>query len=131
MACGERRSGKLTGLCALLLTATACASPAHAATVEITTGKYANTVEIIKGKMSRVDGQTFLVVGVKNVGTKELEGVLFECGYYNGNELVASSTSGFENILPGQTAFGTTGSGDETPVTRVVCRVSDVVEKSM
>jgi hypothetical protein len=113
----------------LLAALVAYASPAHAATVEISTGKFADIVEIIKGKLSRDDGATYLAVGVKNIGTKELEGVLLECGYFNGNALVASSTSGFENILPGQTAFGTTGSSDATPVTRVVCRVSDVIEK--
>jgi hypothetical protein len=112
------------GVAALIV---ACVSPAHATTVENSTGKYANVVEIIKGKMSRVDGQTFLAVGAKNIGTKELEGVLLECGFYNGNELVESSTIGFENILPGETAFGTTGSSQ--PITRMVCRVPSVTEK--
>ena len=86
----------------------------------------ANDVDIVTAKLKHDGPKTYELLSVKN-NTDEPVTVSVRCGFFRGDELVATGSAPFNNVQPGETAYEETTSTQEQKVDRAECRVSGVI----
>ena len=82
----------------------------------------ADGLELIRGRVTHANGQTQIVLGLKNNTDHVIETAMVECGFFQNSELASSGGAFFNNVQPGQTAYTATW-GEEEKVTRIDCRI--------
>ena len=81
----------------------------------------ADGLDLIRGRVTHENGNTLIVLGLKNNTDHVIKAAWAECGFFQNSELVSSWDAFFTNVQPGQTAYSdAVGSGKAT---RIDCRI--------
>jgi hypothetical protein len=68
------------------------------------------------------NGQTRIVLGLKNNTDHVIKTAWVDCGFFQNSELASKGLASFYNVEPGQTAYAD-AVGSEEKVTHIDCRI--------
>jgi hypothetical protein len=75
------------------------------------------------GRLSQVGSHSIQVVAVENHTSNLLQTVEVDCGFYQGDQLIASGYSYLDKIRAGDTGFKNVNGNTETGATFAKCRI--------